>query len=404
MIWETAITNNNLGALIDLARKAIALRPDVAKNWELLAHHLIKAGKDEEACAVLIEAISKAPIHLKLHLMLANIYYQMRHVDLALEVLRRAPDPPVRDSELTLWRLELLMRARAGGDALQVATDVLVRNPTNSQALLVVGKLARKEGRPEIMLPLCQAALALEPGHTRAVYELAVAFAMLGRSKQASQLIDLERFITVTDVPTPAGYADASAFYFALADEIACNPTLKSDPIGKATTAGFQTSSLPHVGDRAIVRLLELIRMRIDEFEEGLTDESRNAFLESRPTRARLTSWAVTYPGDGHQTPHIHHSGWLSGVFYVSAPERTSANTRAGCLVLGSVEDVRPKFDPPWGTRDIYPTPGRLILFPSYIPHATVPTRSADMRICVAFDVVPDRTGRALANATEASF
>ncbi len=43
----------------------------------------------------------------------------------------------------------------------------------------------------------------------------------------------------------------------------------------------------------------------------------------------------------------------------------------------------------PWGVRDIRPAPGRLVLFPSFVPHATLPTKSPEPRICVAFDVVP---------------
>jgi putative 2-oxoglutarate-Fe(II)-dependent oxygenase superfamily protein len=45
--------------------------------------------------------------------------------------------------------------------------------------------------------------------------------------------------------------------------------------------------------------------------------------------------------------------------------------------------------DPPWGTREIRPVPGRLVLFPSYVPHATIATGSTDKRICIAFDVTP---------------
>ena len=39
--------------LIDLDRKATALRPDIMKNWERLALHLIATGDYGEAIAVL---------------------------------------------------------------------------------------------------------------------------------------------------------------------------------------------------------------------------------------------------------------------------------------------------------------------------------------------------------------
>jgi hypothetical protein len=46
---------------------------------------------------------------------------------------------------------------------------------------------------------------------------------------------------------------------------------------------------------------------------------------------------------------------------------------------------------PPWPVVDVEPVPGRLILFPSYVPHETLPTGSDQTRISVAFDVADVR-------------
>src|SRR6476646_10216143 len=96
------------------------------------------------------------------------------------------------------------------------------------------------------------------------------------------------------------------------------------------------------------------------------------------------------FPGDGRQAAHIHPYGWLSGVYYVSVPKTSSEDLRNGCLVLGAMEEGL-NVDPPWGIRYISPAPGLLVLFPSYVPHATIPTRSPDRRICIAFDVGPNK-------------
>jgi hypothetical protein len=37
----------------------------------------------------------------------------------------------------------------------------------------------------------------------------------------------------------------------------------------------------------------------------------------------------------------------------------------------------------------VQPTPGTLVLFPSYFWHGTIPFNTTDERITVAFDVVP---------------
>jgi Flp pilus assembly protein TadD len=391
MLWhEDVHSGKHLPAIIDLARKATAFRPDIVKNWYMLASLLIQAGEDEQAITVLTEAISKLPPDPRLYEMLARAKHQAPRVDLLREVLQRAPAIPIDDRETTISRFELLMKSRIADEA-QVATDTLALDPLNSHALSVLGRVSRNNGQLQIMVPFCKAALERDPGHTRARYELAVAFAMLGRSEQARQLIDLDRFIEVIDLAPPEGYATAGVFENALASEIACNPTLKPDPVDKATKGGFQTSGLPQPSDRAVCTVLELIRLAVDAFEVSLLAGLKDPFVTERPKQASLHAWAVVYPGDGRQMSHIHDDGWLSGVYYVSVPKTSSGNPRAGCLVLGIVEHNRASIDPPWGTRDIRPVPGRLVLFPSYMPHATIPTKSTDERICISFDVIPTR-------------
>jgi hypothetical protein len=361
------ISNNgdedkHLPIMIDLSRKATILRPDVASNWEFLAGHFLLEGKYEEAIAVLNNASSKLPTNSKVHLLLAMAYYRARQFERSREILDDAPPVPTDDRETKILRLELLIR------------------------------LAARKNELETSIASCQDVLELDPGHTRARYELAIALAMLGRSDEACQLIDLDQFVTVTDLATPAGYENAKAFEAALVSEISRNPTLRPDPPGKATKSGFQTSAnLPRAGEQAISTLLSVVQSTVDRFEEGLKERLDHPFVAGRPKRARLKAWAVVYPGDGYQTPHIHPSGWLSGVYYVSMPERCSDDLNTGHLVLGTFERAGLTTTPPWGTRNILPVPGRLVMFPSYVPHATIPTRSAAERICISFDVVPVR-------------
>jgi len=41
--------------------------------------------------------------------------------------------------------------------------------------------------------------------------------------------------------------------------------------------------------------------------------------------------------------------------------------------------------------RTLQPKPGRLVLFPSYLWHGTIPFRGEQSRTTIAFDVVPAR-------------
>jgi Flp pilus assembly protein TadD len=392
MRWDVPVIdkNNLAGVLADLARQATVHRPSIAHSWEMLAHHLLQTGADEEALAVLAEAVAKHPAEPKLHLMLADAHTRVGQFDVARQVLDRAPAVPSADREMTIRRFELLMNTLAAKDAINIATQTLALEPTNTAALTALGQALRDAGRAEEMIPFCKAALERKPGHTCARYELAFALAVLERSDEARHLIDLDQFITVTDVPAPECYATAEAFVAAIAGEILRNPTLKPDPVGKATKGGLHTvRPLPHAGDQVIGLVLDLIRQAVDVFDANLPEGLDHPFVKRRPMQAWLHAWAVVHPGDGLQVAHIHPDGWLSGVFYVSVPKTSSDYPRGGCLVLGSLENNGAHGDPPWGLRDIRPVPGQLVLFPSYVPHATIPTKSVDGRICISFDVVP---------------
>ena len=106
------------------------------------------------------------------------------------------------------------------------------------------------------------------------------------------------------------------------------------------------------------------------------------------PEQVKLQAWAVVYGRDGRQESHRHPSGWISGVFYVAGTPDGVSGHYDGALRLGVLPDGTP-FEPPWGVRNIEPVPGRLVLFPSSMPHATAPPGSNDARITVAFDVLP---------------
>ena len=252
MFWDGTIDTNKLKAIIDLARKATVLQPYAPKNWEALARLLLRTGEAEEAIAALNEAISRLPAEPRLHLMLAGAYHRTERLDRVREVIHGVPTIPSDDREMAIYRLEVLMETRVSEDSAQIAKDTLALDPTNVKALEVLGQASRKIGSPEMMIPICQGALKHDPMHTRARYELVVALTMLGRSEDARQLIDLNQFVRIIEV-APKGFANAKAFEAALASEIARNPTLKRDPIGKATKGGFHTDSLPHPGDQRLV-------------------------------------------------------------------------------------------------------------------------------------------------------
>jgi tetratricopeptide (TPR) repeat protein len=95
-------------------------------------------------------------------------------------------------------------------------------------------------------------------------------------------------------------------------------------------------------------------------------------------------SWSVRLSGKGYHSSHTHVLGWISSAFYVALPD-APGDAPSGFLALGAPP---PELDlglAPY--RHVEPRPGRLVLFPSYLWHATEPFQSGE-RITMAFDAM----------------
>jgi hypothetical protein len=96
--------------------------------------------------------------------------------------------------------------------------------------------------------------------------------------------------------------------------------------------------------------------------------------------------WSVKLRAGGHHVNHLHPEGWLSSADYVALPPGLGeGDARAGWIKFGE-----PRLPlPACGIeRMVEPKVGRLVLFPSYMWHGTVPFAAGE-RLTIAFDVVP---------------
>lgn len=98
--------------------------------------------------------------------------------------------------------------------------------------------------------------------------------------------------------------------------------------------------------------------------------------------------WSVRLRSAGYHANHVHPRGWISSAFYVDLPDgMAEAASEDGCLAFGEPSIITA---PPLRAQHVVrPEPGRLVLFPSYFWHGTVPFHSDKTRLTVAFDVVP---------------
>jgi hypothetical protein len=85
---------------------------------------------------------------------------------------------------------------------------------------------------------------------------------------------------------------------------------------------------------------------------------------------------------------HVHPLGWISSAYYEQVPPEIRDTDAHG----GGIKFGEPDIDlgaQGAARRLIRPAVGRLVLFPSYMWHGTVPFEAGAARTTVAFDVLP---------------
>lgn len=102
-----------------------------------------------------------------------------------------------------------------------------------------------------------------------------------------------------------------------------------------------------------------------------------------RDRRVRFSgSWSVRLNGQGFHRYHHHPQGWFSAVLYVAVPD--GLQRMDGQLALGgSPPELGLPINP---LQHVEPMPGRLVVFPSTMWHATEPFSEGE-RMTIAFDL-----------------
>jgi len=378
--WASPRSPRHRLAAVALARSAVAAAPDKPSPQLALARALSGAGELEEAASLLDRACRQFPDTEALHEERAHVLSRLGEVEAALACARgrEAGWAPV-------FAFTLLARQGRRSETVELEAAVAAARPADPN--LLESRVKRARGDPHALLRLCEEALGHDPASAHALHHKAVALAQLGRGDEATELMALDRFLSIAPLPAPPGFGGEEAFREAVRAEILANPTLHPDPVGHATRSGLRTRHFPAAGDRAAADLVKAIRMAVTAYADALAGD--HPFVRARPDRATFTPWALVFRGAGHQVAHHHPGCWLTGVYYVSA-RRASPEGAAhpGVIRIGALPDSA-GVEPPWPVIEIEPVPGTLLLFPSFVPHETVPPGDGAERISVAFDVAP---------------
>ena len=400
-------------------RRAFAAGGDAPETWLVLARALSGQDRHDEAEAAFREALVRRPAMVEalsdlsqsIWMRTGDLTHAQAPVDAALDDfpdlvplhgvrgrLKRFAGVPTQE----IYR-DLTEAPVAAGGALDLAAAhaalgfdrdralahgraALARAPNDLATVLQLAEihLARDEGQAALALldpvlarnPLDQQALALR--HT--------AWRLLD-DPRALRPADYTALVRGHVIDTPDDWPSLEAYLADLAASLRGLHRLKTHPVGQSLRHGTQTSVDLRANEDPAIRAF------FTAIDRPIRDHMRDLGQGTDPLRRRYTGdyrlagcWSVQLQPGGYHTPHFHSKGWLSSACHIDLPASIGSG-HEGWLAFGS-----PAFD---GARPLppqhyeKPAPGRLVLFPSYLWHGTVPFSGPETRLTVAFDVVP---------------
>ncbi|MGI9291235.1 MAG: TIGR02466 family protein [Gammaproteobacteria bacterium] len=381
----------HIHAAINCYRKVLATENDPAVRCNL-AKALSDAGEFENA---LLECESSDN-----SIILATrgaILLDMEHYPEARDTLQEAVGISADDMSLVNLALTRYQTGDIHG-AISDLQQALEINPYNARAVADLANAFCANGDAGSAIDMCESFLQQIPGERLVIGSYALALHNAGRTEQALYLTDCDKLVHIFECDNPKAFANTRTMNDMLTAELKKNPSRLQNPIGKATSGGEQTGELNLSRSIALQSLQNFIQECVGEAANALLD----AGLEDHPVMAlaretqSLRAWGTLLPQHGQQSPHMHPLGWLSGVYYTHLPkDMNTSEAEAGWLAFNTPPE---RFYTREATREwrYEPAEGRLILFPSWFWHQTLPFESSDDRISIAFDIVPTRLLRML--------
>jgi tetratricopeptide (TPR) repeat protein len=367
-------------AILEL-QAALRGAPAWLHGHEQLAQIMATEGKADDATSSLDEALARFPSAQPLWETLLNVQLRRGAYGSLSEIVKRARKAGVSSPEFAIY--EGIHAAEFDEEAYPDALFGPVA-PNVDQALgrWRVRHLLRV-GAIDALIPLIDREMRRDQSAELWAYA-ATAWRLAG-DPRSEWLEGDDRLVGVIDL------SDALPPIAQLADTLRALHVAKGEYLDQSVRGGTQTDGplLSRI-DPVIRHLRRAIVGAVEDHAARLPpiDPDHPMLRHRRDRRIRFSgSWSVRLRSGGHHSNHVHPLGWISSALYVTLPEQASGErTDAGWFKLGEPDEKLGLEAQPW--RKVEPKVGRLVLFPSWMWHGTVPFDEGE-RLTVAFDVAP---------------
>lgn len=385
---ETAILRGHLLAELDRTdeaveeyRNVLAQVPEQIDAHETLAMLLPQVGRGSEALDAYRAALRARPDAPALWGSALRMAFALHDYDQLAAWSQEAearigPQPPV-----LIARAAALSRKGEQAPAIDILRQVTASAPDQISAHQHLAHCLVAAGDPKAAEAHALRATQIDP-HDQAPWALlTVIWRLLGDTRE-QWLADYDRLVMPVDLDAAPGFFDE------LAERLTAMHTMRDHPAEQSLRGGTQTrGNLFERKDPLVQRLIGQIRAGVLNRLRQLPNDPRHPFLSRKTSDIAFSgSWSVRLRSEGFHISHIHQRGWMSSALYVGLPPEVGEGD-AGALAFGVPDAALGLNLPP--RRVERPRVGRLVVFPSYLWHGTLPFESEQPRLTVAFDALP---------------
>ena len=392
--------------------KVIKIDPNHVNAYYNLAVLFKNLGNFQKAKECYEKAIELNSNYIDAHYNLGNLFKELREIQKAKDCYEKAieinPNYTYAHNNLGTIFQELGENQKAK-DCYEKAIEI---NPNYQEALINRGKMLFEKGEFELSLIDFDNCNTFESrswglislyalGHIDEIYKRIEENSQLDKKNIrvaafSSFIANKEKKSTTHDFcPNPIDFIHHSNLsshlqnfnsYITEVIKELHNVNTSWEPFGKTTIGGFQSKSILFINpQKKIQNLKSIIITEIESYYLKFKNETCS-LIKKWPSKYDLISWHVILKKQGHQNPHIHIDGWLSGVIYLKVVPSFKKNEGAIEFSLNGE-----KYYDAESPKELHlPKTGDIVIFPSSLHHRTIPFSADTDRISIAFDLAPN--------------
>ena len=367
-----------LDAAIESYKQAIKFKPDNAAAFYNMGNTLKNKGDLDAALIQYTQAIKFKPDYADAYLNMGTVQQDKGVLDDATESYKQAIEITPNYAEANYNLGVILYESRQYEKATKHFTLV---NSARSQTYLL--KCLYQQDKQSLFYD--QLNYLISRGENNAVIGSLILRSNLkyGENIQNPFCNDPFKYILQTDLTKQCNFKNV---FVKSATAILNDKKIQYKAQGHLTK-GIQTAgNIFDQGSTETKKMQKIIHSELEKYRVHFSADEEG-IMNCWPTKYILKGWLVSMKSGGELAAHMHESSWITGTIYINVPPKLQSDS--GNLVV-CIDDKDVNTDENQNKKNsINVVTGTLCLFPASLLHYTIPFKSVEERIVLAFDVIP---------------